>query len=125
MGGGKLKVKVVNGRGLQNKETLSTSDPYCLLELGGQSKKTKHISSNLNPDWNEEFVLNVKPGEDVVSLSIWDKNTIKKDNFMGYSYVTFDDCKKGQSTQKVRLKCCRSLIESKYFNSFITEAVIV
>ena len=105
MGGGKLKVKVINGRGLQNKETLSTSDPYCLLELGGQAKKTKHISSNLNPDWNEEFVLNVKPGEDVVSLSIWDKNTIKKDNFMGYSYVTFDDCKKGQPTQKVRLKC--------------------
>ena len=77
MGGGKLKVKVVNGRGLQNKETLSTSDPYYMVELGEQMQKTKYVSSNLNPDWNEEFVLNVKPGQDVVSLSIWDKNTIK------------------------------------------------
>ena len=69
MSGGKLKVKVVNGRGLQNKET-STSDPYCMVELGEQMQKTKYISSNLNPDWNEKFVFNVKPGQDVVSLSI-------------------------------------------------------
>ena len=62
MGGGKLKVKVVNGRCLQNKETLSTSDPYCMVELGEQMQKTKYVSSNLNPDWNEEFFLNVKPG---------------------------------------------------------------
>ena len=70
MGEGKLKVKVVNGRGLQNKEALSTSDPYCMVELGEQMQKTKYISSNLNPDWNEKFVFNVKPGQDVVSLSI-------------------------------------------------------
>ena len=101
MGGGKLKVKVVNGRGLQNKETLSTSGPYYMVELGEQMQKTKYVSSNLNPDWNEEFVLNVKPGQDVVSLSIWDKNTIKKDYFMGYSFISFQDCKKGECTHKV------------------------
>ena len=101
MGGGKLKVKVVNGRGLQNKETLSTSDPYYMVELGEQMQKTKYVSSNLNPDWNEEFVLNVKPGQDVVSLSIWDKNTIKKYYFMGYPFISFQDCKKGESKHKV------------------------
>ena len=102
-GGGKLKVKVLNGRNLQNKETFQTSDPYCKLEIGGASHKTKHVNSNLNPDWNEEFVFDVKPvgGMDVIALSVWDKNTIKKDAFMGYSFVTFDDCKKDQSTEKV------------------------
>ena len=34
MGGGKLNVKIVNGRGLQNKDTFSKSDPYCMVELG-------------------------------------------------------------------------------------------
>ena len=101
MSGGKLLVKVLNGRGLQNKETFQTSDPYCSLELGEQIHKTKHVSSNLNPDWNEEFTFDVQPGQDVVSLSIWDKNTIKKDSFMGYSFVTFDGCIKGQDTLKV------------------------
>lgn len=104
-GGGKLKVKVVNGRNLQNKETFQTSDPYCKLEIGGVSHKTKHVSSNLNPDWNEEFVFDVKPkdGMGVVALSVWDKNTIKKDAFMGYSFVTIDDCKKDQDTEKKAL----------------------
>jgi len=99
-GGGKLKVQVVNGRGLQNKETFQTSDPYCKLEVGGVSHKTKHVNSNLNPDWNETFEFDIKPGMDVIALSIWDKNTIKKDAFMGYSFVTFDDCKRDQDTEK-------------------------
>ena len=44
MGGGKLKVKVVNGRGLQNKETLSTSDPHCMVELGEQMQKRNMLA---------------------------------------------------------------------------------
>jgi len=100
MAGGKLKVKVLNGRSLQNKETFQTSDPYCMVEVGPKSEKTKHLSSNLNPDWNEEFIFDVSAGVDVIALSVWDKNTLKKDNFMGYSYVCFEDCKKGQPTPK-------------------------
>ena len=98
---GKLRVKVLNGRNLQNKETFQTSDPYCMLELGSSSHKTKHISSNLNPDWNEEFVFDVKGDDDVIALSIWDKNSIKKDVFMGYAFVSFDNCRKGQDSPKV------------------------
>lgn len=101
MGSGKLKIQVVNGRKLQNKETFQTSDPYCMLELGSTKHKTKHVSSNLNPDWNESFTFDVQPDMDVVSLSIWDKNSIKKDVFMGYSYVTFDNIQRGQPTPKV------------------------
>ena len=96
-----LKINVVNGRDLKNKETFQTSDPYCMLELGSTSHKTKHMSSNLNPDWNEEFVFDVSDGESVVALSIWDHNSIKKDVFMGYTFVSFHDCKKDQATPKV------------------------
>merc|ERR1712096_452665 len=44
--------------------------------------------------------FDVKPGQNVIALSIWDKNTIKKDVFMGYSFVAFDDCRQGQSSSK-------------------------
>ena len=100
---GKLKVQVLNARNLANKEMMSKSDPYCMVELGKQSQKTKHIDSNLNPDWNGEFNFTVEEGEHILSLSVWDKNTIKRDNFMGYTYVSFDDCKKGQQTPKVSI----------------------
>lgn len=101
MGSGKLTVKVVNGRGLQNKDTFSKSDPYCMVELGGKSFSTKHMSDNLDPDWNEQFEFDVSQGQDVLALSVWDKNKISKDVFMGYSFVSFDNCKKDQATTKV------------------------
>ena len=100
-GSGKLKVKVLNGRQLQNKETFQTSDPYCMIEIGDKTSKTKHVTSNLNPDWNEEFEFMVSEGNDVLTLSIWDKNTIKKDVFMGYAFVSIHDCQMGENTPKV------------------------
>ena len=103
-GSGKLKVKVLNGRQLQNKETFQTSDPYCMIEIGDKSGKTKHISSNLNPDWNEDFEFMVTEGNDVLTLSIWDKNTIKKDVFMGYAFVSIHDCPTNEYTPKVILR---------------------
>lgn len=103
MGEGKLKVKVLNGRKLQNKETFQTSDPYCMIEIGDKNARTKHISSNLNPDWNEEFEFMVQDGNDVLTLSIWDKNSIKKDVFMGYAFVSIHDCQMGENTPKVFL----------------------
>lgn len=96
-----MKIKIVNGRGLQNKDTFSKSDPYLLVELANNSFKTKHMSDNLDPDWNEECEFDVQPGQDVLALSVWDKNKISKDVFMGYSFVSFDDCKKDQPSQKV------------------------
>lgn len=101
MGSGKLKIEVLNGRNLQNKDTFSKSDPYCMLELGTVAHKTKHLDGDLNPDWNETFTFDVDSGMDAIALSIWDKNSIKKDVFMGYSFVTFDDCQRGKPTSKV------------------------
>lgn len=37
----------------------------------------------------------------VVAVSLWDKN-IGRDEFMGYSFVAFDDCYKEKDTEKVR-----------------------
>jgi len=101
MGSGKLNVKVMNGRGLQNKDTFSKSDPYCMVELGEKAYKTKHFSDNLDPDWNEDFSFDVMEGQDVLALSVWDKNKLSKDVFMGYAFVSFDNCKKDQPTTKV------------------------
>ena len=73
-----------------------------MVELAGKTFSTKHMSDNLDPDWNEQFEFDdVKPGDVVLALSIWDKNKISKDVFMGYSFVSFDDCKKDQATTKV------------------------
>ena len=100
---GKLKVFVFGAKKLSNQEKLGQkSDPYCLIECGKDAKKTKVVSSNLNPDWNEEFVFNIaEDDQETVALSVWDKNTITKDNFMGYSFASFADCLKDHESEKV------------------------
>ena len=103
MAGGKIKVRVISATKLKNKERFQTSDPYCMIECEKESKKTKSLESNLNPTWNEEFVITMMDGEETLGFSIWDKNTLSKDNFMGYSYASVTDCPKDVETEKVWL----------------------
>eukprot|EP00794_Sanderia_malayensis_P005178 gene5178-5830_t len=65
------------------------------------NKETKAIDNNLNPVWNEEFVLPIPDGEETLAFSVWDKNTLSKDNFMGFAYASISDCPKDRDTQKV------------------------
>ena len=62
MGGGKLKVKVLSGRDLRNKEKVNKSDPYCSIQVGDQKASTKTKDNTLDPDWNEDLTLTV-PGK--------------------------------------------------------------
>lgn len=63
---GMMEVTVVSGQALLPKDVNGKSDPYVLLELkdpgkaseklsGKTAKKTKTITANLNPKWNESF----------------------------------------------------------------------
>ena len=98
---GKLRVQVVNAAKLKNKERFQKSDPYCMVECGQEAHKTKAIDNNLSPEWNESFVFSVADGVETLALSIWDKNTLTKDNFMGFTYASFTDCPKDKETKKV------------------------
>ena len=49
------------------------------------------------PDWDVITLLQV------VALSLWDHNTFQDDEFLGYSFVAFDDCYKDKDTEKVSI----------------------
>ena len=66
--------------------------------------KTKHKDNELNPTWEETFTFdNVGEDVDILSLSVWDKNAIRKDEFMGYAYVVLDACMPNQSNFRVNI----------------------
>ena len=65
---GQLRVTIVKARGLRNADFLGKSDPYASVSLGSRKKaagklrdasRTKTVNNNLNPTWNETFVLDV------------------------------------------------------------------
>ena len=82
-----VTVAVQRGRGLLAKDSNGTSDPYLVLQYEKQRHKTKVVSKNLNPVWEEKLLLLVntldfRPSEPIM-LSVWDKDIIGKDDLIG------------------------------------------
>ena len=82
-----LTVAVCQARGLAAKDRGGTSDPYAVLSHGKQQHKTKVISKNLNPVWNERFLMIIdavgfRPVTPLV-LSVLDKDIIGSDDAIG------------------------------------------
>eukprot|EP01013_Petalomonas_cantuscygni_P032394 TRINITY_DN58923_c0_g1_i1.p1 TRINITY_DN58923_c0_g1~~TRINITY_DN58923_c0_g1_i1.p1 ORF type:complete len:397 (+),score=89.90 TRINITY_DN58923_c0_g1_i1:175-1365(+) len=79
----RLKITIVGARDLHKADTLSLSDPYCIVYSGGQEKaKTKVIDNTLNPSWNYSANIDVAADKPLV-LWVYDHNTIKKDKPLG------------------------------------------
>jgi Ca2+-dependent lipid-binding protein len=60
---GTLDVKLVEARNLKNTDFIGKSDPFAILfvrPIPSRMEKSKVISNNLNPIWNESFKLVVE-----------------------------------------------------------------
>ena len=57
---GKLVIAVIEAKALKAVDFGGTSDPYVVVDVGDMTKKTKHVTKNLNPSWNEQFELCVR-----------------------------------------------------------------
>ncbi|KAI4297074.1 hypothetical protein L6164_036982 [Bauhinia variegata] len=83
---GKLKVKVIKGTNLAVRDMM-TSDPYVVLNLGQQTVQTTVVGSNLNPVWNEEFMLFVPQDYGPLKLQVYDHDTFSADDIMGEANI--------------------------------------
>mmetsp|Transcript_11591 Transcript_11591/g.17558 ORF Transcript_11591/g.17558 Transcript_11591/m.17558 type:complete len:376 (-) Transcript_11591:22-1149(-) len=83
-----LFVFLEKGTDLIVKDPNGLSDPYVKLTLGDgvakMDKKSKTINKNLNPEWSECYEMtNYSLWGMQISFTVWDKDLISKDDFMG------------------------------------------
>ncbi|KAK8885160.1 hypothetical protein M9Y10_044289 [Tritrichomonas musculus] len=82
---GYLKIHVVDGRKLKKMDAIGKSDPYMTFEVKGYTNskvKTRVISNNLNPEWNEDLILEIPDIKtNCVLINLWDED-IKNDDRM-------------------------------------------
>ncbi|KAJ3158848.1 hypothetical protein HDU86_002536 [Geranomyces michiganensis] len=79
-----LRLNVVEAKGLANVEMMGKSDPYTKLSLAGRSFGATHVKNNvLDPKWNEIFYAVCYSRKEMLSLSIWDWNDLRKDRTLG------------------------------------------
>ncbi|XP_056138461.1 multiple C2 and transmembrane domain-containing protein 2 [Lampris incognitus] len=84
-----LTINLKEGRNLTVKRKRSgTSYPYVKFKLEGkQFYKSKVMSKNLNPRWNESFSHPLRDREHSVEVRVYDK-TRTTDDFMGSNFIS-------------------------------------
>lgn len=72
------------------------SDPYAVLRVGTQTFTSRHVDSNLNPQWREmyEVIVHEVPGQEL-EVEVFDKDP-DQDDFLGRVKVDLDIVKKAR-----------------------------
>uniref|UniRef100_A0AAR2KTJ8 C2 domain-containing protein n=1 Tax=Pygocentrus nattereri TaxID=42514 RepID=A0AAR2KTJ8_PYGNA len=79
-----VSISLIEGRDLIPMDQNGLSDPYVKFKLGNEKYKSKTMSKTLNPQWREHFDLHVFDEDGgVLEISVWDKDTGRRDDFMG------------------------------------------
>lgn len=78
-----LTIHVVEGKDLPACDSNGKSDPYCIIDLGKQHKKTKVCKKTLNPKWNESFEFNIDESVEEFDIHIFDWDRWKTDDYIG------------------------------------------
>ncbi|NXI51593.1 ESYT3 protein, partial [Chloroceryle aenea] len=93
---GVIRVHLLEAENLVQKDSFlgairGKSDPYALLRVGTVQYRSKTISRDLNPIWNEtfEFIVHEVPGQDL-EVDLYDEDP-DKDDFMGSLLINLMD----------------------------------
>ncbi|XP_072922457.1 multiple C2 and transmembrane domain-containing protein 1 isoform X2 [Hemitrygon akajei] len=100
---GVVSVTLVEGRDLKPMDPNGLSDPYVKFKMDCQKYKSKTILKTLNPQWREQFdfLLGNEKGE-IIDITVWDKDSLKKDDFIGRCQVDLTGLSK-EHTHKLDL----------------------
>ena len=95
-----LTLEVVAAKGLEAMDTGGTSDPYTIVQVAKEKRKTKVIKKNLNPEWAETFEVVVNDVNDILKVSVWDQDLMDAHDFMGGIMIPLQSVVGQEVTQK-------------------------
>lgn len=94
---GILEVKMVQAKELVNKDIIGKSDPFgkvFVRRISNRVKKTKTISNDCDPIWNEHFKLEVEDqSTQRLTIQVFDDEGIQASQLIGSAYVELSGLK--------------------------------
>ncbi|KIW09267.1 uncharacterized protein PV09_00189 [Verruconis gallopava] len=90
---GVLQIHFHGAQGLRNPDPLAgTPDPYATVQISGRQElaRTKTISGNANPRWNETVNVVISSLKDDLNLKVFDYNEFRKDKELGEAIFPLD-----------------------------------
>ncbi|KAE8618290.1 hypothetical protein XENTR_v10009345 [Xenopus tropicalis] len=96
-----LTIHLKEGRNLVIRDRSGTSDPYVKFKLNKKTLyKSKVIYKNLNPVWDETFVLPIQSLDQKLHIKVYDRD-LTTDDFMGSAFLELQDLELNKTTEKV------------------------
>ncbi|CAM8990500.1 unnamed protein product [Rhodiola kirilowii] len=81
---GTLEVLLVGAKGLENTDFLNNMDPYAVLTIQSQEKKSSVASGKgTEPEWNETFLFTVSEGVEELLIKLLDSDAGTNDDVVG------------------------------------------
>ncbi|KAJ3116354.1 hypothetical protein HDU96_009817 [Phlyctochytrium bullatum] len=86
-----MRPLVLSAKGLMAKDR-SSSDPFVVIKLGGQTHKTHVVFKNLSPTWNYscDFIITPALVDARIQFDCWDKDLIGRD-FLGHLSIAVNE----------------------------------
>ncbi|XP_055531817.1 multiple C2 and transmembrane domain-containing protein isoform X2 [Wyeomyia smithii] len=79
-----LRIHLISGHNLVAMDKSGTSDPYVKFKVGGRLLyKSKTVHKELNPVWDETFVVPVEDPFQPINIKVFDYDWGLQDDFMG------------------------------------------
>ncbi|KAG6421158.1 hypothetical protein SASPL_117707 [Salvia splendens] len=109
---GKLEVKLVQAKGLTNKDIIGKSDPYAVIyvrPLRDKMKKSRTINNELSPVWNEHFEFVIEDlATQHLTVKIYDDEGLQAAELIGAAQVQLSELQPGK-VKDVWLKLVKDL----------------
>lgn len=107
-----LTIHLREGRNLVIRDRSGTSDPYVKFKLNKKTLyKSKVVYKNLNPMWDEVFVLPIQNLDQKLHIKVYDRD-FTTDDFMGSAFLDLQELELNKTAEKVfRLEDPNSLEE--------------
>lgn len=100
---GVVSITLIEGQDLKAMDANGLSDPYVKFRLGHQKYKSKMLPKTLNPQWREQFNMQLfEEHGGIIDITVWDKDAGKRDDFIGRCQVDLSDLSKEQ-THKLKM----------------------
>ncbi|KAJ1530562.1 hypothetical protein ONE63_005448 [Megalurothrips usitatus] len=95
-----LRVHLKRGKDLVARDKSGTSDPYVKFKVGGRlMHKSKTISRDLNPVWDESFTVAIEDPFQPIQLKVFDYDWGLQDDFMGSAVLDLTQLDLGRHTE--------------------------
>ncbi|KAF1916650.1 hypothetical protein BDU57DRAFT_450010 [Ampelomyces quisqualis] len=104
---GVLQVHFHGAQGLKNPDKFSgTPDPYATVSINNRNvlAKTKTVSENANPRWNETVNIIVTSLKDSLTINLFDYNDIRKDKELGTATFALEQLEEETDHENLHLE---------------------